>query len=199
MSIHQIAQGGPPDSLKTPEFEADRTAIKALGQEVRKEIEEDKAPDPAKIKKLLELINDAEEKADRILPKGSRGRIEADKYLKALHGLIAMLETPALDLLLAGVEKRPEATLAELLTFMNSFNLRFGMASTPQQKLVYDSLYPKLVELRDQVAPALATTSAPAPKASGTEAGEFFSGMDYKDLKKKAPAPPPPPAPGPRP
>jgi len=63
------------------------------------------------------------------------------------------------------------------------------------QKQVYDSLYPKLVELRDQVAPALASTSQPAPKTSGTEAHEFFSGMDYKDLKKKAPAPPQTPAP----
>jgi hypothetical protein len=107
-----------------------------------------------------------------------------------LHGLIAMLDTPALDLLLAGVENRPEATLGELLGFMNAFNLRFGSATTPEQKLAYDALYPKLVELRNQIAPALA--SATASKSTGNEPGEFFYGMDYKDLQKKAPAPPAP-------
>ncbi len=53
------------------------------------------------------------------------------EFLKALHGLVAMLDTPALDLILAGVEKRPEATLGELLGFMNAFNFRFGPATTP--------------------------------------------------------------------
>lgn len=198
MSIHQITQGGPPASLRTPEFEAERTAIRMLGREVRKELEEDKAPDREKINKLLGLITKAEDKADAILPKGSRGRIEADRYLKALHGLVAMLQTPALDLLLAGLDQRPEATLGELLTFMNVFNLRFGMASTPEQKIVYKSLYPKLVDLRNQIAPALAATASPASSTTGTEPYDFFSGMDYQDLKKKAPAPAPP-APGAKP
>ena len=45
---------------------------------------------------------------------------------------------------------------------MNAFNLRFGAASTPAQRQVYDTLYPKLVELRNEVAPALAATTASA-------------------------------------
>ena len=38
-----------------------------------------------------------------------------------------MLETPAINILLAGVENRPEHHLGDLLTFMESFNLRFGV------------------------------------------------------------------------
>ena len=105
-----------------------------------------------------------------------------------------MLQTPALDILLAGVEKHPEATLGQLLAFMSAYNLRFGEATTPTQKSVYDSLYPKLAELRAEVAPALA--GAPPPKSKGTEVGDFFSAMDYQDLKKKAPAQPPQPGSG---
>jgi soluble cytochrome b562 len=190
MSIHQLVKGGPPKALLKPEFAADREAIRALGQEIRKQIDDDKAPDKATIGKMLAAINQAEANVDKLLPKNTKDRNEADRYLKALHGLIAMLDTPALDLLLAGVDKRPDATLGELLGFMNAFNLRFGPATTPKQREVYDSLYPKLVDLRNQIAPALAATS-PAP-ASGTEPGEFFSGMDYKDLQKRAPTPPPP-------
>jgi hypothetical protein len=190
VSIHQLTKGGPPKALLTPEFEPERTAIRELGQEVRKQIEEDKNPNPETVKKLLALINQAEAKADNILKPNTRDRTEADKFLKALHGLIAMLETPAIDVILSGAEKRPEATLGELLGFMNGFNLRFGVASTPEQRKIYDSLYPKLVDLRNQVAPALASTAA-AP-TSGAEPGEFFQGMTYQDLQKKAPAPPPP-------
>jgi hypothetical protein len=195
MSIHQITRGGPPASLMRPEFASDRETIKSLGQEVRKQIEDDRNPNPETINKLLAAIHAAEVKADSILPKNTRDRNEADRYLKALHGLVAMLQTPAIDVILSGAEKRPDATLGELLNFMRSFNLRFGVASTPQQRQTYDTLYPKLVALRDEVAPALAS-SAPAPApTSGTEPGEFFSGMSYEDLKKKAPQPPAPNAP----
>jgi soluble cytochrome b562 len=190
MSIHQLVKGGPPKALLKPEFAADREAIRALGQEIRKQIDDDNAPDKATIGKMLAAINQAEANVDKLLPKNTKDRNEADRYLKALHGLIAMLDTPAIDLILAGVEKRPDATVGELLGFMNAFNLRFGPATTPKQREVYDALYPKLVDLRNQIAPALAATSA-AP-ASGTEPGEFFSGMSYQDLQKKAPAPQPP-------
>jgi hypothetical protein len=193
VSIHQLTKEGPPAALMKPEFADDRATIKALGQEIRKQIAADKNPDPATVKKLLAAIHAGEEKADKILPANSRDRDEADKYLKALHGMVAMLETPAIDVILSGVEKRPDATLGELLSFMNAFNLRFGAASTPRQRQIYDSLYPKLVELRNEVAPALAS-SAPA-QTSGAAAGDFFSGMSYEDLKKKAPAPPAPQAP----
>src|SRR5262249_17949876 len=135
------------------------------------------------------VINGAEAKADKILPRNTKDRTEVDKYLKALHGLIGMLLTPALDVVLAGVEKHPDATLGQLLSFMSAYNLRFGQATTATQKKVYDELYPKLVALRDQVAPALAT-AAPLPKTTGGEVGDFFQAMDYKDLQKKAPARP---------
>ena len=191
MSIHQLVNGGPPKALMAPEFAADRETIKALGQEIRKQIEDDKTPDKATIDKMLAAINQAEAKVDKLLPANSKDRVEADKYLKALHGLVAMLDTPAIDVILSGVEKRPDATLGELLGFMNAFNFRFGPATTPQQREAYDSLYPKLVDLRNQVAPALAARRRPR-KSSGTEPGEFFSGMSYKDLQKRAPAPPTP-------
>jgi hypothetical protein len=191
MSIHQLVKGGPPKALMAPAFAADRETIKELGQEIRKQIDNDKNPDKATIEKLLAAINQAEAKADKLLPANSKDRVEADRYLKALHGLVAMLDSPALDLILAGVEKRPEATVGELLGFMNAFNLRFGPATTPKQREVYDSLYPKLVDLRNQIAPALAATAA-APASGGTEPGEFFSGMSYQDLQKRAPAPQPP-------
>jgi hypothetical protein len=190
MSIHQLTKEPPPAPLMTPEFQSDRETIRGLGQQVRKQIESGKRPDRAMIDQLLAAIHAAEEKADKLYPADSRNRLESDRYLKALHGLVVMLETPELDTLLAGAEKRHDATMGDLLNFMNAFNLRFGPATTPEQREVYESLYPKLVDLRKEVAPALAPTSS--SRTTGNEAGDFFSGMTYEDLKKRAPRPPAP-------
>ncbi len=180
----------------TAAFDEDRAAFKSLGQEIRKDLRDGEKPNPETVEKALAVINQAEAKADKILPRNTKDRDEADKYLKAVHGLLGMLQTPALDILLAGVEQHPEATLGQLLQFMSAYNLRFGAATTPVQKQVYDALYPKLSELRAEVAPALA--GAPLPKTTGNEVGDFFSGMDYQDLQKKAPPQPPRPGAGTR-
>jgi hypothetical protein len=189
-SIHQLTQNPPPPALMTADFDEDRAAFKGLGKELKQDIEQGEQPNPETLKKALAVINAAEAKADNILPRNTKDRNDVDRYLKSLHGLLVMLQTPALDALLAGAEKHPDATLGELLSFMSAFNLRFGQATTPRQKMVYNSLYPKLDDLRDEVGPALAG-AAPAPKTDGSAVGEFFSGMNYDDLKKKAPAPGP--------
>jgi hypothetical protein len=187
VSIDQLAKGHVPVSLQAPAFEAELTAIRASDRQIIEQIEEGNDPNPETLKKLLAAIYAAEEKVGTLLPRNSRERTEAERYLKALHGLASMLKTPAIDVILAGVENRPEATLRDLLRFMSAFNLRFGAASTPQQRQVYTELYPKLVQLRDEIAPLLA--AAPELKARGTEPEDFFGGMSLEDLQKKAPKP----------
>jgi hypothetical protein len=190
VSIHRLTQDPPPPALLTSNFDEDRAAFKALGKEIRKDLQDGEKPDPETVKKALQVINAAEAKADMILPRNTKDRNDVDKYLKALHGLIGMLQTPSLEILLAGVEKHPEASLGDLLSFMSAFNFRFGEATTVPQRAAYDALYPKLVDLRAEVAPAL--SGAPPPTSSGQAVGEFFSAMDYQDLQKKAPPPPRP-------
>ena len=46
-------------------------------------------------------------KIEATFPQNSQERRDAEKYIKALYGLASMLETPAVNVLLAGVEKRP--------------------------------------------------------------------------------------------
>jgi hypothetical protein len=190
VSIHQLTRGNPPAGLMRPEFEPERAEFKALAAKIREQLNEEKMPDPALINQALAAIHSAEEKAQNLLPRGTRERNEVDRYLKALHGLVAMLQTPAIDVILSGVEMRPEVTVAQLLNFMNAYNLRFGPATTPPQRMAYDRLYPTLVAMRNEIAPLLA--SSPGATTSGQEAGEFFSGMSLEDIQKKAPRPPAP-------
>ncbi len=189
-SIHQLTKGPLPQALMAPEFAGDREALGAIDKEMTEQISEGKDPDPATIDKLLRAIYTAEIRVSNVYPRNTRPRTEADRFLKGLHGLAAMLKTPALDVILAGVEKRPDTTLGELLNFMTAFNLRFGVASTPEQRQIYSMLYSKLAQLRNEIEPALATSVA--PKINGEEPEDFFAVMNERDLQKRAPRPQPP-------
>jgi hypothetical protein len=191
ISIEKLTSGDPPPILLTAPFDDIRSRFKVLGQEIRKDLNEGEKPNPQTVDKALVIVNEAEAKVEQVLERNTKDRNDADKFLKALHGLLGMTQTPALDILLAGVEDHPEATLGQLLGFMSAYNLRFGEAKTPTQKGVYVALYPQLAALRAEVAPVLAGASP--PKSSGSEVGDFFSAMDYKDLQKKAPPPAPKP------
>ncbi len=184
VGLHQLASGTLPAPLRRPRNSRPISRPSgALDERLVQQVDDDKEPDPATVRKLLDAIEAAEAKAARILPAKGLDAKQADRFLKSLHGLVTMLKPPPLDEFLAGVEKRPELTLGELLRFMSSFNLRFGPAATAPQRDAYNALYPKLVALREQVSPAPPT---PAPKPRGTEAEDFFSAMSYDDLKKAA-------------
>ena len=188
-SIHGImTKGSAPASLKTAEFTPERDELKALAVSIHKKTDVGENPDPADLTRAWRWSRRPRRRSTPPTSANSRERTEATKYLKALHGLLRMMETPAIDLLLAGAEKRPEATLGQLLMFMQAYNLRFGPATTPRQREVYDLLYPKLVAVRSEVAPALGGAAAPAttPPAGpeGAAAGEVFSGMTARDLKR---------------
>ncbi len=190
VTIHDLVQGPPPAPLMTTDFDDERAAFKGLAKEIRKSIDKGETPDPDTVKKALAVVKSAVAKADQVLPRNTKYRNDVDKYLKSLHGLLGMIQSPALNVLLAGVENHPDASLGELLSFMSAYELRFGQAKTEPQRLAYDKLYPLLVDLRDEVAPALAGT--PPPKADPAAVGEFYSRMSYADLQRKPAAPPQP-------
>ena len=187
VGIHQLATGQMPEGLRSAEFAADRDLLKSLDEEITRQVDENDAPDQATVKKLLAEIYTLEEKATSILPKNSLQLKQAQKYLKSLHGLVAMLKTPSLDTYLAGVEKKPETTLGELLRFMNAFNLRFGPATTAKQREVYASLFPVMDKLRDEVTASVTPTRSMTGMLGAAQ--DFFSGMSFGDLGKSAPKP----------
>lgn len=194
-SVHQLTQGGAPAVLKSEAFGPDREKLKAIAAELRKEGEELGSPKPETIKKAKDQIMATKAKVEATFPQGSPDRLAAEKYIKAIYGLASMLETPAINVLLAGVENRPEATVGDLLGFMMAYNLRFGASETNDQRQVYQMLYPMIATLRDQVA----NDSGPAPRMAPMDVqgapGEVFGAMDYNHAEKKVAAPPTPAAP----
>jgi hypothetical protein len=196
LSIDDITKNGPPDLLKGAEFDEDRAALRAVGKKIRAEAEAEKPIESdlikqaqSLVKKVLKTITDNPNKYPRNTPPVT----EAENWLKGLYGLFTMLESPAIDVLLAGVDKRPDTTLGDLITFMHAFNLRFGPAKTPEQRAIYTQLFGTLDQLRDEIAGAGVPPSAPVASSAPAQ---FFSGMDVRDMDAKPKTPPPPPLPG---
>ncbi|QEH37126.1 hypothetical protein OJF2_57130 [Aquisphaera giovannonii] len=186
-SLHDLVGGHLPEALRAPQFAAEREAIAALEKTLFESDADEVKPDPAVLDKLLAAIYSAEEKVAAAYQRGTRPRFDADRFLKAAHGLVVMLKSPQYDVILAGLDKRESVPLGELLNFMKAFNLRFGVANTAGERTSLNTLHPMLVTLREEIRPALAA-AGPAP--STDQAMErFFSSLSYDDLQKKAPRP----------
>jgi len=103
-----------------------------------------------------------------------------------------MIKTPEISACLKELDEVETTSLASLLGFMFSFNLRFGVAGTPSQRNAYDELSSKLRALRNRLFPhddAPMAIGAPA-KSHREWAQEFFSRMNLDELKQKKPLTP---------
>jgi len=197
ISLGDVSSRGVPDALATsPNFETDRQAIRAIVAKGRQEASSSNQVSPETLTNFRAAVQAAKDKADTLFAQGTRQRDEADNFLKALLGLSRMLERPDIEEFLKGLNRYPTTTMGHLVTFMHSFNLRFGVAKMPEQEAAYDQIYPMLVQLRDQAqaqGPNPMTAQAPLPDPR--QAMSIFSGMPYEHLLP----PPPPPGTGPSP
>jgi hypothetical protein len=201
ISLEDVSARGVPDVLKTnPAFELDRQAIRAIVAKGRKEAESENHVSAETLRSFRVAVKAAQDKVASTLPLGTRNRNEADNFLKALYGLAKMLEQPDVAQFLKGLNRYPTTTMGHLITFMHSFNLRFGAAKTPEQEATYEKLYPMLVALRNQAQPQAANPTTAPDTPDPKHATEFFSGMDYSHLQPQpdphSGAVPPPPPPG---
>jgi len=81
-----------------------------------------------------------------------------------------------------------ETSLGSLLGFMHTYNLRFGPATTPDQRAVYEALYPSLAEARDKI---LKDLGDPGPNAAAARENQgrptdFFQGMHLDHLERRS-------------
>jgi hypothetical protein len=192
-TVHQIlTKGSAPAILKTDAFKPENERLREIAAKIRGEDESDGKIDPETLEEAQALLTTLQAKVKVNLKAGSDERVQADRFLKAALGLTSMLGTPAINVLLSDVDKHPEATVGDLLGFMKAFNLRFGVADTPREKMVYDELYPLLVKLRDEAFPKSKPGLGDDVDANPDHPADFFASLKEKD-------PSAPPAPGPAP
>jgi hypothetical protein len=196
LSLHQLTAQDWPLLLQGPEFADERENYKKVIADALKEDENGTiAPE------TLQRINDAVSRIraklepyrarfNKMTPDQRTHFVDAENYVKALAGLDRMLEKPGTEKVLAELKKVSDTTLGSLLGFMHNYNLRFGRATTPAQRAVYEQLYPMVDALRDKVAKEADPNAKPSDyKVSREHPSNFFSGMHLDHLEGRSSSP----------
>jgi len=187
LSLNQLtAKDNWPPALQGEEFAQEREIYQ---QAVADALAEDEAGQisPKTLANVRAAASRVRAKFEANRPKDPKMLVEGENYVKALSGMARMLGNPQTEAVLAKLKDIPKTTLGSLLGFMHTYNLRFGPATTPEQRAVYQSLYPLMVAQRDTLLKdaKLEENSTAAAKNRPTD---FFQGMhmDYLEGKPKA-------------
>lgn len=194
------AQDQWPLPLLGDDYAALRGQYAKLVQEVRDRPEGQEIPD-AKIVEGIGILTQIRDKAHASLQGRDFG--QAEQFLKGHLAMLQMARQPDIKQVLEQAAKMESIPAANLVAFMEVFNLEFGPAKSPEERALYEQqLYPAIRELRDRVEREMkgpiptATQVARAndPSKSPTEA---FHGVDWDQLSSTAApvAAPPPGAP----
>lgn len=180
LGLDELTDADQPEIFLGPQFADDVKEYRKITDDLNKEVDADKKVKPETVRKMREVLNRVDQKLKGMKDLDDQKRFDAERHLKTLLGLTYMLETPSLDVYLADVAKVDSVSLSKLLVFMQSFNLRFGVAQNPAQKEAYATLYPILVDTRKKLfGEGTGTLPLNAPKLSdrAKRAKDYFSGM----------------------
>jgi hypothetical protein len=184
-----------PAVLMDSRFKEERDDFEILVDEARKDSLDDGQVSPTTLKKMRALVGRLRDKLASMPLDDKAENQEAHNFVKTITALTRMLEKPDIEKVLAELKKIDNTTVGHLLAFMQTFNLRFAPATTPEQRRAYTDLYAKLDQTRDKILSEakLNETNGAAPGKGNIH--DFFSAMDLDHISgnKKAPAPPPPP------
>ncbi len=96
-------------------------------------------------------------------------RVSASRLPIAIRRYVAGAEANAFAKYVRRLNTQPTTTLGELLNFMQVFQLQFGVAETPSQRLAFHKLYSRLATVTDRIRDARLRDQAAAGSASPTD------------------------------
>jgi hypothetical protein len=116
------------------------------------------------------------------------GYDDALSYFTTMASLSRLLNDPSMKMFLEKLENDQERTIGNLITFMDSYNLRFGPATSERQLQIYTMLVPNLTAIRDSVKTVEFTPSPPdrTGDALRSAAKEAFKPMQWEQLEAHA-------------
>jgi hypothetical protein len=117
---------------------------------------------------------------------------DATRFLNAGSSLLALLRKPDIQPALIELKKVQDTTVGNLLGFMHSFNLRFGVANTVREKQAYQQLFEILDGTRDQILAEARLDSTATAQAGPRHVPDFLQNMNQGQPKGGAPQPPAP-------
>jgi hypothetical protein len=137
-----------PRAFEDPALLEERTLLRAIVGQVKKDTDERGLPKSETLAKLRAELDRSRAIFERLTRPGSDDRLGGEKYLKALYGFATMLESPSHDKYLADADSMQTVPLRDMVTFMHSFNVRIGPSQEPEVRGLYHQLYADFSELR---------------------------------------------------
>lgn len=184
-----------PARLRDPRLEGEQKDFDKLVVQARKEAESGEIA-PETLDQLRGVAKRIKDKLSEMPLTNQAEDRNALNFARSLVAMTRMLEKPNVEAVLGELRNIDKTDLNHLLGFMRTFNLRFGPATTPQQRTAYAQLFPTMDGVRDKLLAELKL-----PEASPTyksQPHDFFSAMGDDQLHGKKPeATPAPPAPQP--
>jgi hypothetical protein len=160
-----------PSELKRPEFDTDRKAFitaieKALDEDYKGEVSD------ATRDEIRKIVQDAWAKVEQVYPVGTVERARLERRFKTFKGMLNLLKGSDIGPALAQLEKVPQVSLADVIAFAETFNLRFGAAQNDGERAANREMFMLLDQVRDEVTKGQdmsAVAQAPPPPTAHAE------------------------------
>jgi hypothetical protein len=182
-----------PEPLTRSAFDAERAA---LGSADEAALQEDAKGDvsDATMKRLTAAINAFHDKFVKVVPKSDVAYEDCNDYFNTLASLSRMLHDPSMKKALAELDMVREVSVGELISFMQTYNLRFGPVTTGRQLEIYRTLVGLLQGVLSSVNAAPAAVPPPPPpglagKGLQDAAKNAFKGIGWPQLDAHAQQP----------
>ena len=156
-----------PEVFEGERFANDKEKFDELRAQLRKEAEQGEIS-PRALRSAQMFIDQLRAKVTAQPLTDPLDQQDATKFLNAGSSLLALLRKPDIQPALIELKKVQDTTVGNLLGFMHSFNLRFGVAKTIKEKQAYQQLFEILDGTRDQIlaeAKLDSTATARRPRA----------------------------------
>jgi hypothetical protein len=166
-----------PEVFEGERFAADKDKFDEIRAQLRKEAEEGEIS-PKSLRTAQEHVDQLRAKVTAQPLPDPLDQQEATKFLNACSKLLTLLRKPDIQPAIIELRKVQDTTAGNLLGFMNSFNLRFGVAKTLKEKQAYQRLFEILDGTRDQILAEAKLESTAQARANPNQAAPFFQSLD---------------------
>jgi hypothetical protein len=174
-----------PSALDNERFAAEKKTFEEIAEKLRVEDEEGDISAES-LTRAKDLVNSLRAKIEATQFANVAESQEASKFVKTVAGLVRMLEKPDTREALDSLRMVKTSSLGNLLAFMHVYNLRFGAATTPRQRVIYEQLFPVIDEVRDRIVKeSNATDDTATARANAGHIGDVFNKLDLDSLQGK--------------
>lgn len=140
------------------------------------------------VKRINETVSKLRSALMKNTSRFDQGYDDALTYLTAMATLSRLLNDPSMRRFLQELKSNEQRTVGELIAFMDSYNLRFGRATTDRQLEIYGRLVPILTDIRDSVGTEGIVPPPPERTGEGLKeaAKQAFKSMKWENLEAHA-------------